>query len=215
MQPVNPPFVFCCHLPLKQMPRVRIELTTFRLWDWRAACCANEARKSALVTEISCHNCHITWWVEMFVDCTGRAIRAVVTKRWATITTQLVLLVSWWNDLNTTTRLLSIFLKPGVLIGKTKEDQRKSRARKTMNAIPTRSWNTMMWWLVLSVVSVCAWMSVRYGARFTLHHVKTNRDEPERCWTESSSKTIPDAQPTVWQYPPNVVEFPDTKTYST
>ena len=25
------------------MPRVRIELTTFRLWDWRAAYCANEA----------------------------------------------------------------------------------------------------------------------------------------------------------------------------
>ena len=27
----------------KKMPRVRIELTTFRLWDWRAAYCANEA----------------------------------------------------------------------------------------------------------------------------------------------------------------------------
>ena len=26
-----------------KMPRVRIELTTFRLWDWRAAYCANEA----------------------------------------------------------------------------------------------------------------------------------------------------------------------------
>ncbi len=25
------------------LPRVRIELTTFRLWDWRAAYCANEA----------------------------------------------------------------------------------------------------------------------------------------------------------------------------
>ena len=39
------------------LPRVRIELTTFRLWDWRAAYCANEAaddnhskvRKSCLV----------------------------------------------------------------------------------------------------------------------------------------------------------------------
>ena len=27
----------------KLMPRVRLELTTFRLWDWRAAYCANEA----------------------------------------------------------------------------------------------------------------------------------------------------------------------------
>ena len=27
------------------MPRVRIELTTFRLWDWRAAYCANEAER--------------------------------------------------------------------------------------------------------------------------------------------------------------------------
>ena len=27
----------------KNVPRVRIELTTFRLWDWRAAYCANEA----------------------------------------------------------------------------------------------------------------------------------------------------------------------------
>ena len=27
----------------KKLPRVRIELTTFRLWDWRAAYCANEA----------------------------------------------------------------------------------------------------------------------------------------------------------------------------
>ena len=25
------------------LPRVRLELTTFRLWDWRAAYCANEA----------------------------------------------------------------------------------------------------------------------------------------------------------------------------
>ena len=25
------------------LPRVRIELTTFRLWDWRAAYCANKA----------------------------------------------------------------------------------------------------------------------------------------------------------------------------
>lgn len=30
-------------LTLKYMPRVRLELTTFRLWDWRAAYCANEA----------------------------------------------------------------------------------------------------------------------------------------------------------------------------
>ena len=28
---------------LSKVPRVRIELTTFRLWDWRAAYCANEA----------------------------------------------------------------------------------------------------------------------------------------------------------------------------
>ena len=28
---------------LSKLPRVRIELTTFRLWDWRAAYCANEA----------------------------------------------------------------------------------------------------------------------------------------------------------------------------
>ena len=27
----------------KHLPRVRLELTTFRLWDWRAAYCANEA----------------------------------------------------------------------------------------------------------------------------------------------------------------------------
>ena len=27
----------------KNLPRVRIELTTFRLWDWRAAYCATEA----------------------------------------------------------------------------------------------------------------------------------------------------------------------------
>ena len=27
----------------KEIPRVRVELTTFRLWDWRAAYCANEA----------------------------------------------------------------------------------------------------------------------------------------------------------------------------
>ncbi len=34
-----------CHLTLKHMPRVRLELTAFRLWDWRAAYCANEAWK--------------------------------------------------------------------------------------------------------------------------------------------------------------------------
>ncbi len=27
----------------KKMPPVRIELTTFRLWDWRATYCAKEA----------------------------------------------------------------------------------------------------------------------------------------------------------------------------
>ena len=32
----------------KILPRVRIELTTFRLWDWRAAYCAIEALKSQL-----------------------------------------------------------------------------------------------------------------------------------------------------------------------
>ena len=30
----------------KLMPRVRIELTTFRIWDWRAAYCAIEALKT-------------------------------------------------------------------------------------------------------------------------------------------------------------------------
>ena len=30
-------------LQSKCLPRVRIELTTFRLWDWRAAYCANKA----------------------------------------------------------------------------------------------------------------------------------------------------------------------------
>ena len=30
------------------LPRVRIELTTFRLWDWRAVYCANEACKYLL-----------------------------------------------------------------------------------------------------------------------------------------------------------------------
>ena len=33
------PFQSC----VKPLPRVRLELTTFRLWDWRAAYCANEA----------------------------------------------------------------------------------------------------------------------------------------------------------------------------
>ena len=32
---------------LAEMPSVRIELTTFRLWDWRAAYCANEALQRA------------------------------------------------------------------------------------------------------------------------------------------------------------------------
>ena len=34
-------FLYWC----KTLPRVRIELTTFRLWDWRAAYCANKAHR--------------------------------------------------------------------------------------------------------------------------------------------------------------------------
>ncbi len=36
------------------LPRVRIELTTFRLWDWRATYCANEADAEEDVS--SCNN---------------------------------------------------------------------------------------------------------------------------------------------------------------
>ena len=32
------------HLRKKRLPPVRLELTAFRLWDWRAAYCATEAR---------------------------------------------------------------------------------------------------------------------------------------------------------------------------
>ena len=38
-------------LILKRMPRVRLELTTFRLWDWRAAYCANEATERLAIIE--------------------------------------------------------------------------------------------------------------------------------------------------------------------
>ena len=40
----------------KQMPSVRVELTTFRLWDWRAAYCANEAHSSTYVHHWSSYN---------------------------------------------------------------------------------------------------------------------------------------------------------------
>ena len=36
----------------KLLPRVRVELTTFRLWDWRAAYCANEATGAVKKTYI-------------------------------------------------------------------------------------------------------------------------------------------------------------------
>ena len=41
---------FRCHK--KWLPRVRLELTAFRLWDWRAAYCATEAswRKSSILS---------------------------------------------------------------------------------------------------------------------------------------------------------------------
>ena len=45
-------------MPLKQLPRVRIELTTFRLWDWRAAYCANEAQLFHVFIEMNFHGCH-------------------------------------------------------------------------------------------------------------------------------------------------------------
>ena len=35
--------IFDIKLHKKVMPHVRLELTTFRLWDWRAADCANAA----------------------------------------------------------------------------------------------------------------------------------------------------------------------------
>ena len=35
--------IVCFPSCVKLLPRVRLELTTFRLWDWRAAYCANEA----------------------------------------------------------------------------------------------------------------------------------------------------------------------------
>ena len=46
--------IVICDLCLKKkkkcsrLPRVRIELTTFRLWDWRAAYYANEAAGNLL-----------------------------------------------------------------------------------------------------------------------------------------------------------------------
>ena len=70
------------HRLLKELPRVRIELTTFRLWDWRAAYCANKACKRAIMTDISCHNyiCQFVWFFfHMSAWWANKAVRSLIT----------------------------------------------------------------------------------------------------------------------------------------
>ena len=50
---------------LKKMPPVRLELTTFRLWDWRAADCAKEATECVflILTTWLCITCTYTSFI--------------------------------------------------------------------------------------------------------------------------------------------------------